>query len=74
MGDSYVPLLRCVHITGKDKETLSAHFDKPHYVSINKSLITDIDIELKDDQNREIPFSHGKVVVKLHFKPTKSFL
>lgn len=71
VGDSQVPLLRCVHITGKDKDSVSIRYDKPHYVSINKSLITDITVELKDDQNREIPFSHGKVVVKLHFKPAK---
>jgi len=71
VGDSYVPLLRCVHITGENNEIVSVRYDKPHYASINKEFITDITIELKDDQNREIPFSYGKVVVKLHFKPVK---
>ncbi len=71
VGDSYVPLLRCVHITGEKNDTVSVRYDKPHYVSVNKSLITDITIELKNDQNREIPFSYGKVVVKLDFRPAK---
>ncbi len=46
-------------------------YDKPYYASVSKSLITDISVELKDDQNHEIPFSYGKVVVKLHFRPVK---
>ncbi len=71
VGDSYVPLLRCVHIKRGDNDTVSVRYDKPHYASVNKSLITDISVELKDDQNREIPFSYGKVVVKLHFRPVK---
>ena len=69
VGDSYVPLLRCVHISGKSNDAVIASYDSPHYVSINKDHITSITIELKDDQNREIPFSYGKVIVKLHFKP-----
>lgn len=71
VGDSHVPLLRCVHISGENKETVSVRYDKPHYVPVNKELITDIVVELKDDHNCEIPFSYGKVVVKLHFKPSK---
>ncbi|KAL0152653.1 hypothetical protein M9458_052376 [Cirrhinus mrigala] len=60
VGDSYVPLLRCVHITGESNNTVSVRYDKPHYASVNKTHITDITVELKDDQNREIPFSYGK--------------
>ncbi len=71
VGDSYVPLLRCVHITRESNDTVSVRYDKPHYASVNKSNITDITIELKDDQNRVIPFAYGKVIVKLHFRPTK---
>lgn len=71
VGDSYVPLLRCVHITGEKNDIVNVRYDKPHYASVNKSHITDITVELKDDQNREIPFSYGKVIVKLHFRPAK---
>ncbi len=46
-------------------------FDKPHYAPVNKSDITDICIEVKDDQNKHVHFTYGKVVVKLHFRPVK---
>ncbi len=63
---AYEQLINKVQVVAKPEvsvsfyEKLSAILgmnpDKPHFVS-NKSLITDITIELKDDQNREIPFS-----------------
>lgn len=74
VGDSYVPLLRCVHISGKSNDSVIARYDTPHYASISKDHITDITIELKDDQNRRVPFSYGKVIVKLHFKPKNGLL
>jgi hypothetical protein len=42
VGDSHVPLLRCVHISGKTNDTVIARYDKPHYASIAKDHITDI--------------------------------
>ncbi len=71
VGDLYFPLLRSVRITRGNNDTVSVRYDKPHYASFNKSLITDITVELKDDRNREIPFSYRKVDVKLHFRPVK---
>ncbi len=56
VGDSYVLLLRCVHIKKGDNDTVSVRYDKPHYASDNKSLITDISIELKDDQTTKYHF------------------
>lgn len=73
VGDSFVPLLRCVHISGKQHEIVSITYDHPHYVPVNKSLISDIVIEVKSDQNRLIPFLYGKFVVKLHFRPAKHY-
>ncbi len=43
----------------------------PHYVSVNKSNITDICIEVKDNQNKHVRFTYGKVVSKLHFRHVK---
>lgn len=71
VGDSHVPLLRCVHITGKSNDAVIARYDNPHYASVNKDHIDSIIIELKDDQNNEVAFSYGKVIVKLHFKPKR---
>ncbi len=64
-------VLRTVHIEGASNDFVNVRFDKPHYVPENKSNITDICIEVKDDQNKHIHFTYGKVVAKLHFRPVK---
>ncbi len=62
VGDSYVPLLRTVHIEGASNDFISVRFDKPHYAPVNKSNIMDICIEVKDDQNKHVRFTYGKVL------------
>ena len=71
VGDSHVPLLRCINISDESKRMPTLSYDSPHYTSLARSSITDIQIELRDDQNQHIPFSYGKVIVKLHFRPVK---
>lgn len=71
VGDAHVPLLRCVHIDGENNKILSVRYDKAHYVPVNKTTITDITIEVKDDQNQKVRFTYGKVSAKLHFRPVK---
>nr|DAC81253.1 TPA_asm: penton [Astyanax tetra cavefish adintovirus] len=71
VGDSFVPLLRCVHIRGKNNEIVTITYDKPHYVPVSKSLISDIVVEVKSDQDNHISFLYGKFVAKLHFRPAK---
>lgn len=71
VGDSYVPLLRCVHIKGGINDMVTIAYDKGHYIPVTKTSVADIAIELKTDQNQNIPFSFGKVLCKLHFRPIK---
>lgn len=71
VGDSFVPLLRCVQISGENNDVVTVAFDKGHYVPVCRSHIDDIVIEIKSDQNLDIPFTYGKVVCKLHFRPVK---
>lgn len=42
VGDSFVPLLRCIHITGENNKVITITYDKPHYVPSTKNLITEI--------------------------------
>ena len=72
-GDSYVPLLRCINVSDEARRMPTLTYDKPHYTSLSKSNIDDIEISLKDDQNRYMPFTYGKVIVKLHFRPVKQY-
>lgn len=74
VGDYHVPLLRCVHIDGENNKIINIRYDRPHYVPVNKSSITEISIQVKDDQNQDISFSYGKVCAKLHFRPVKQRL
>lgn len=74
VGDSCVPLLRTVHIEGKDGGIVTVTYDKPHYVPVSKKYIENILVELKTDQNENIEFTYGKTIVKLHFRPSKASL
>lgn len=67
VGDSHVPLLRSINICDDVRRMPTLTYDKPHYTSLSKSVIDDIEISLKNDQNQYIPFTYGKVIVKLHF-------
>lgn len=73
VGDSHVPLLRCINVSDEVRRIPTLTFDKPHYTSLSKTVFDDIELALKDDQNRYIPFLYGKVIVKLHFRPIKQY-
>lgn len=49
-------------------------YDRPHYVGVCKDHIDRITVEIKTDQNKNVSFRLGKVVVKLHFRPRKNRL
>ena len=51
VGDHFVPLLRCAHISGEDKDVVTTSYDKVHYVRVSKSYISNVNIEVKTDQN-----------------------
>jgi hypothetical protein len=74
VGDSYVLLLRTVHIEGKDGDVVTVNYDKPHYVPVSKKYIENILVEHKTDQNENIEFTYGKTIIKLHFRPSKTSL
>ena len=71
VGDHFVPLLKCVDITGSTQEAVTVTYEKPHYVTVSKDHITDIAIEVKTDQDIRVPFKYGKVIAKLHFRPVR---
>lgn len=74
VGDAYVPLLRCIPVRGETGDCVNNIYDKPHYIPVNKHHIDTITIEIKTDQNKNVSFRFGKVIVKLHFRPRKGLL
>ena len=68
VGDQYVPLIRTVAVTGKTDDVVANSFSNIHYMSIERSTFQEIEIHITDDIGRTVPFQHGRVIVKLHFK------
>lgn len=71
VGDAFVPLLRNVIVDNQYLKTAWVHYDNPHYVCINKSQISTIKVEIRDETGQKIKFENGKIILKLHFRPIK---
>ena len=68
VGDAKVPLLRTVPIRGQMGEFEHIEFRRPYYKPLTKGYISSILIEVKDDTGKDIEFTLGKVICKLHFR------
>ena len=68
VGDAYAPLLRTVAVEGDRGQHVIKTFLKPHYLQVNADEVRVIEINIKDDTGRDVPFMSGRVVCKLHFR------
>lgn len=68
VGDAYVPLLRVVGDNGHRGRNVCQSFVRPQYVPIVRNTFHDIEIDIRDDTGKQIPFIGGRVVVTLHFR------
>ena len=68
VGDVKAPLLRILPVSGTYGEIIDRVFVHPHYVPVLTKEFSTIEISIKTDQNRPVPFNFGKTVVKLHFR------
>ena len=71
VGDTKAPLLRIVQVSGKSGERVQAVYDKPIYVPLQKKNFDSIEIDIRNDIGKPIPFENGKVIVTLHFRLSK---
>jgi hypothetical protein len=71
VGDVMTRLLRVVQLNingntcGRQATQI---FTLPHYVPVSKSEFQEVEIHIKDDQGRCVPFSSGTSIVVLHFR------
>jgi hypothetical protein len=72
VGDEYAPLLRNVVVSQNYSHPVAINYENPHYLPVNKSIISTINIDIRDDTGKEINFIQGKVEIKLHFRPLKN--
>ena len=68
VGDKIAPLLRIVPITGRHGEMVTARFDHVQYMPVLSREFEDVEIEIRDDTGRPVPFERGKVTVTLHLR------
>ena len=72
VGDIYAPLLRNVAIKGKRHDHTTMTYNQPHYIPIATREISEIEIDIREDSGKKVPFTSGKVVCKLHFRQNET--
>ena len=71
-GDVVVPVLRTVTVKGEHGNYVCNNFERPHYVSLNKKIFDTISINIRDEAGDLVAFEHGKVIITLHFRRSKT--
>ena len=71
-GDVVVPVLRTVTVKGEHGSYVSKNFERPHYVPLNKKFFDTISINIRDEAGDLVAFEHGKVIITLHFRRSKT--
>ena len=56
VGDSYVPLLRIVHIAGADNRIMTRTYDRPHYHRLCKTHINKSASRYRSSRTRTNPY------------------
>ena len=70
-GDVVVPVFRTVTVKGEHGSYVSKNFERPHYVPLNKFFDT-VSINIRDEAGDLVAFEHGKVIITLLFKLSKT--
>ena len=69
VGDTLAPLLRTVSIDHRNNgNQVSREFQHIQYLPIQKKEFTTVEIDIRDDYGRLVPFTRGKAIVTLHFR------
>ena len=62
VGDTLAPLLRTLPISGRHGDILSDRFTNIHYVPLLRSTFHTIEMDIRDDMGRRVPFEYGRMV------------
>ena len=71
-GDVVVPGFRTVTVKGEHGSYVSKNFERPHCVPLNKNIFNTIGINIRDEVGDLVAFEHGKVIITLHFRRSKT--
>ena len=61
-------------LTGRHGEMVTARFDHVQYMPVLSREFEDVEIEIRDDTGRPVPFERGKVTVTLHLRRRRTGL
>ena len=67
-----VPVLHTVTVKGEHGSYVSKNIERPHYVPLNKKIFDTISINIRDEAGDLVAFEHGKVIITLHFRRSKT--
>ena len=73
VGDAHVPLLRIVPVEGRDGQMVTRVFDPIQYCTLLQRRFQDVEIDIRDDMGRVVPFERGRVVVTLHCRKKTTY-
>lgn len=69
VGDSYTKLLRTIEVPDKPFGTqIVIKYNNPQYQPLLYHEIETVEIDIKDDTNKTVPFKFGRVIATLHFR------
>lgn len=73
VGNSLVKLLRPVPVTSEHGRNVFFSFQDIHFLPLATNIFQDIEIDIRDDTGKKIPFVGGRVVVTLHLRRKSPF-
>ena len=70
VGNDMEPLIRIVGVPHESryKEEIRENFIDIHFHPLNTNYIESIEIDIKDENKKPIPFQFGRTIVELHFR------
>jgi hypothetical protein len=73
LGDSHTKILRAVPVQHDRPRsvTISQRFSNIYYCRVGKARFDTLEIDIRDDTGRPVPFRSGRVIVVLHFRKIK---
>ena len=72
MGDIKAPLLRVVDAAVNCGDLIHRLYMTPQYVPVSRKEFNTVEIVIRDDTERPVPFEFGKVVATLHLRRSRN--
>ena len=71
VGDIKAPRLRVVDAAGNFGDLIHRLYTTPQYAPVSMKEFNTVEIDIRDDTGRPVPFEFGKFVATLHFRRSR---